>query len=82
MVGPILTPVADFPAAITAYAVDRVRFELSEAIQSESFDVERVSLLLDGSPVDLPEGIRVTVLDQDLYEISGLATATIASGVL
>ena len=79
--GPILTPMDGFPATVTAHSVDRVRLQPSELIVSETFQADCLSLLLDGTPIDLPTNAQIEALEDGSYEIRGLGSATRAGGV-
>ena len=78
--GPVLTATPGFVDDVTAYAVDRVRLDVSEPIQPGTFSTAVLSLWCNGTEVPLPEGVRVTALDREDYDILGLAAATGAGG--
>jgi hypothetical protein len=77
---PLIVPVADFPEAITAYPVERIRFEVSEPVREESLGAELLKLLRNGAEVALPDTIRIGALGGGRYEVDGLTSLTQEGG--
>jgi len=75
------TPTVAFvavPPQQTASAIDSVRFTFSEPVQG--FDLSDLKWLRDGLAAPLPDTVKLSTVDGQAFELSGLSTAQAAPG--